>query len=139
MTYYLDSGSKPIFTVPFRITTDNNYDIYVVDKFNNSREGRVIKLNQTGGVSDVYTRHQAINDSDHPFTPSDLTSTSSNNIIVADDKTSILHILNNNLQCIHFVRTKEFGIVNPYSIEINNDSIFIGCYSEIYEVNFSGV
>ncbi|CAG2221948.1 unnamed protein product [Mytilus edulis] len=139
MTYHLDSKSKPIFTAPYQITTDNNYDIYVGDLLKNDKEGRVIKLNNGGGVSDVYMGHPEINDSDHPLILADLKSTSSNNIIVADDKNGILHILDNNVQCIHFVRTKELGIVNPNSIEIDNETIFIGCGSEIFKVKFSGV
>ncbi|CAC5407883.1 unnamed protein product [Mytilus coruscus] len=139
MTYHLDSESKPIFTLPLRITTDNNSDIYVADAFNFTFKSRVIKLNQRGGVSNVYMGHPKINDSNHPLIVADLKSTSSCRVIVADDKNSILHILNNNVHCIHFVKTTEFGIVHPFSIEINNESIFIGCGSEIYEVNFSGV
>ncbi|CAC5407882.1 unnamed protein product [Mytilus coruscus] len=140
MTYYLDNESKPIFTGPYRVTTDNNFDIYVIDIFNNDKEGRVIKLNQSGGVSDVYMGHPEINDSGHPFSPLDFKSTSSNNVIITDSQNDVLHILDNNVQCIHFVRTKEFGISYPLCIEIdNNESIFIACKSEIYKLNFSEV
>ncbi|VDI41501.1 Hypothetical predicted protein [Mytilus galloprovincialis] len=68
-----------------------------------------------------------------------LKSTPSNNVIVADDKNGILHILDNNVQCIHSVKTIELGITSALSIEINNESMFIGCDSEIYVVHFSGV
>ncbi|CAG2221947.1 unnamed protein product [Mytilus edulis] len=139
ITYYLDNESKPLFTLPYRITTDNNNDIYVIDALNDNYEGRVIKLNPRGGVSHVYMGHPEINDSDNPLIPADLKSTPFNNVIVADDENGILHILDNNLQCIHFIRTKELGIASPLSIEIDNKSIFIGCDGEIFEVNFSGV
>lgn len=46
MTYHLDSESIPIFTGPYRVITDNNFDIYVIDIFNNDKEGRVIKMNK---------------------------------------------------------------------------------------------
>ncbi|CAC5407881.1 unnamed protein product [Mytilus coruscus] len=144
MTYYLDNKGRPIFTLPFRITTDNNNDIFVIDLLS-ELYGRVVKLDKWGGISSIYLGNPAIKD---PFTPRDLKITLCNNVIVTDSKCNSLHVLNNKGSCMHYVRIdREFGIYNPLSLEFDNKGVlFIGTQQDnycseanIYEVKISGV
>jgi hypothetical protein len=53
-TYQYDSNKHRLFTVPWRITTNNNKDIVVVDK--TSRDtGRVVVVGWEGGLRWTYT------------------------------------------------------------------------------------
>ncbi|VDI75813.1 Hypothetical predicted protein [Mytilus galloprovincialis] len=147
MTYYLDNKGRPIFTLPFRITTDNDNNVFVIDVLSEEFYGRVVKLDKQGGVSNIYFGNPVINGVYEPFIPFDLKTTLTNNIIVTDHQSKTLHVLNNMNHCIHYVRIdRELELTNPLSLEIDNEgALFIGTQdrsnnseAKIYEMKISG-
>ena len=92
MVYDLDCNNLHIFKMPFRLTTDKENNIYVIDSLYEYR-GRIVVLGREGGVVAIYDGHDGINDRDHPFTPRDLVTTELVNIIVLDEENHMGRIL----------------------------------------------
>ncbi|CAC5418608.1 unnamed protein product [Mytilus coruscus] len=157
IVYHKDNKGKPIFTVPYRITTDNNNIIYVIDVLDEKDNGRIVALDKTNGarwiaafnktnkVKWVYGGNPDIT-KEQTFKPKDLVATKSDNIIVTDDDNHIIHILNTSGQCIYYINTKDqLGIVLPYSVDNDNrGTLYIGCNTyqtydaKIYTIQVSG-
>ncbi|CAC5393894.1 unnamed protein product [Mytilus coruscus] len=144
--YHLDSKRKPRFSVPRRITSDNDDYIYVIDILSEEDwKGRIVALNSSNGVRWVYKGHPDMK-KEQIFQPNDLVSTKSNNIIVTDDQNHMFHILNKG-QCIRYLKAEEFGINLPSSLDIGIEGLlYIGCgtheeepaEAKIFTVQFSG-
>ncbi|CAG2249104.1 unnamed protein product [Mytilus edulis] len=145
--YHIDNKGKPIFTLPYRITTDKENNIYVIDIQDVDRTGRIVALDKSSGVRWIYSGHPDIN-KEQIFRPKDLVVTKSNNIILADGTNHHLHIVNTSGHCIHYLSTKDqLGIELPFCLDIDNtDTLYIGCYTyqdepekeNIYTVQISG-
>ncbi|CAC5379314.1 unnamed protein product [Mytilus coruscus] len=145
--YDLDNNRKSIFTVPARITTDNDNNIFVLDRLNADFDGRIVAINQTNGMRWVYNGYQHINKK-QTFEPTDLVVTKSDNIIITDTNNHIIHILNTSGQCIHYLNIKDqLGIELPSSLGIDNTgTLYIGCSTnrrehkeaKLYTVKVSG-
>ncbi|XP_063425605.1 uncharacterized protein LOC134709367 [Mytilus trossulus] len=144
--YHLNSNGKPIFSVPRRITSDNDDNIYVIDILSEKDwRGRIVAVNNSNGVKWVYKGHPDMK-IEQIFQPNDLVATKSNNIIVTDDQNHMFHILNKG-QCIRYLEAEEFGINLPSSLDIGIDGLlYIGCGTQeeepaeakIFTVEFSG-
>ncbi|CAC5418603.1 TRIM71 [Mytilus coruscus] len=126
--YQTDNKGKLIFTVPFRITTDNDNSIYVIDTVDEKRRGRIITLDKTNGVRWIYIGHPDIN-KEQTFKPEDFVATKSDNIVVTDKDNHMIHILNTSGQCIHYLNTKDqLGIHLSNCVDIDNTgTLYIGC------------
>ncbi|VDI62688.1 Hypothetical predicted protein [Mytilus galloprovincialis] len=145
--YHMDNKGKQMFTVPRRITTDNDNNIYVIDILNEDWAGKIVALDETNGVRWIYSGHPDIN-KEHTFKPVALVATKSDNIIVTESTHHIIHILNISGECIHYMNTKDqLGIQLPNSLDIDNAGIlYIGCKTynrapdeaKIYTVQVSG-
>ncbi|CAC5418606.1 unnamed protein product [Mytilus coruscus] len=59
--YHINNNGKPIFTVPYRITTDNDDNIYVIDILDKEESGRIVALDKTNGVRWIYMGNPDIN------------------------------------------------------------------------------
>jgi hypothetical protein len=80
-----------LFTLPRRITTNNNKDIVVVDS--TSRDtGRVVVVGWEGGLRWTYTGHFKINVTTQ-FDPYDVVTTTAEHIIVCDSISHALHLV----------------------------------------------
>ncbi|XP_071160675.1 uncharacterized protein [Mytilus edulis] len=143
--YHTDNKGRPIFTNPFRITTDNDNAIYVIDRLNEHLVGRIVALGKTNEVRWIYSGNPDVN-KEQTFKPKDLVSTKSDNIIVTDDDKHMILILNTSGQCIHYMNTKDqLGIELPFSVDIDNaGTLYVGCNTygnakaKIYTVQVSG-
>ncbi|VDI62686.1 Hypothetical predicted protein [Mytilus galloprovincialis] len=145
--YQTDNNRRPIFTLPFKITTDNDNNIYVIDNLEEDWSGRIVALNKSNGVKWTYSGNADIN-KEQTFKPRDLVVTKSENIIVTDADNHMIHILNTSAECIHYLNTKyQLGIQLPNSLDIDNAGIlYIGCNTynsepneaKIYTVQVSG-
>ncbi|VDH98336.1 Hypothetical predicted protein [Mytilus galloprovincialis] len=133
--YHTDNKGKLIFTVPYRITTDNDNNVYVIDILDKEYNGRIVALDKTNRVRWVYTRNPDINKK-QTMKPLDLVATKSDNIIVTDTH-HMIHILNTTGQCIHYLNTKDqLGIHNPLSLDIDSTgALYIGCNTYKSEPN----
>ena len=72
-TYQYDSNKHRLFTLPHRITTNNNKDIVVVDS-TSLDTGRVVVVGREGGLRWTYTGHSKINVTTQ-FNPYDVVTT----------------------------------------------------------------
>ncbi|XP_071162325.1 uncharacterized protein [Mytilus edulis] len=145
--YEHDKHNQPLFNNARYITTTCNRNIHVVDMISDDIRGKVVILEQEGHTINQYTGHPTINKSE-PFKPVDIVTTPSDNVVVIDAFTRILHILNDNGHLISYFNTKDIGIVFPYSLAINTTGqLYIGCTNyvgsqtkeaKLYEINIDG-
>ncbi|XP_076103865.1 uncharacterized protein LOC143072679 [Mytilus galloprovincialis] len=126
--YHTDNKGKLIFTLPYKITTDNDNNIYVVDILDEEERARIVALDKTNRVRWIYTGNPDINKK-QTLKPGDLVATKSDSIIVTDYYHHMIHILNTSGQCIHYLNTKDkLGIESPFSLDIDSTgTLYIGC------------
>ncbi|XP_071162637.1 uncharacterized protein [Mytilus edulis] len=144
--YEHDEHNQPLFNKPRYITTTSNENIHVVD-FLDDWSGKVVILGQEGNKINQYTGHPTINKSE-PFRPVHIVTTPSDNVVVMDLFTQILHILNDNGHFISYFNTKDIGIEFPYSLAFNTTGqLYIGCSkaagsqtkeAKLYVINIAG-
>ncbi|VDI25568.1 Hypothetical predicted protein [Mytilus galloprovincialis] len=144
--YEHDEHNQPLFNKPRYITTTSNENIHVVD-FLDDWSGKVVILGQEGNIINQYTGHPTINKSE-PFRPVHIVTTPSDNVVVMDLFTQILHILNDNGHFISYFNTKDIGIEFPYSLAFNTTGqLYIGCSkaagsqtkeAKLYVINIAG-
>ncbi|CAC5418601.1 unnamed protein product [Mytilus coruscus] len=146
IVYHTDNKGKPIFTLPYRITADNDNNIYVIDLLNEDWAGRIVALDKTNGGRWIYSGNTDINKK-QTLKPANLVATKSDNIIITDSKHNMIHILNTSGQCILNLNTKDqLNIKLPYSLDIDDTgTLYIGCDTnnlldkgKIYTVQVSG-
>ncbi|VDI30062.1 Hypothetical predicted protein [Mytilus galloprovincialis] len=147
--YGKDKTKDISFTLPWNITATNNDNIFVIDVINDKMEGRVVLLGQVDIVN-TYSGHPDINTKAIPFTPIDLTTTPTDNVIVVEMINNTLHIINNSGQLITYISTKYKGISLPCSISLamvgHFCMLYIGTYTDennkdkakLYKLNLIG-
>lgn len=135
--YELDSNNKPLFSLPRKITSTGNGNIWVVDLYDKSLRGRVVVLGQAGNIVQIYTGHPDVNSWYRTFTPRGIVTTPADNIVVTDCNNDTLHILSCDGVFITYVRTDDLGIIDPYSLALSGPGqLYIGC-SAISEISRS--
>ncbi|XP_076099605.1 uncharacterized protein LOC143069059 [Mytilus galloprovincialis] len=145
--YEHDEHNQPLFNNPRRITTTCKGNIHVVDQISDDWSGKVVILGQGGHIINQYTGHPTINKS-KPFRPVHIVTTPSDNVVVIDMSTQILHILNDNGHLISYFNTNDIGIEFPLSLAFNTTGqLYIGCSkavgsqtkeAKLYEINIDG-
>ncbi|VDI56411.1 tripartite motif-containing protein 2/3 [Mytilus galloprovincialis] len=125
-TYEYDKDNKKLFTEPRKIITLND-NIYIIDKINAQWEGRVIVIDYGGQLLWVYKGCDN-NVNKNKFYPTDITSTSSNSILISDQQNHAIHVLNPAGDVIVCKDIKPLGIELPLSLSIDiNGILWIGC------------
>jgi hypothetical protein len=125
-TYQYDSNKHRLFTLPRRITTNNNKDIVVVDS-TSVDTGRVVVVGREGGLRWTYTGHSKINVTTQ-FKPSDVVTTTSGHIIVCDIRTHALHVLSEQGDILTCKVMEDTGIKYPISLDIDmRGQLWVGC------------
>lgn len=82
----------------------------------------------TDDIINTYSGHSAINTEFRPFTPIDITTTPTDNVIVVDMYSSTLHILNFSGQLMRCISTEDKGIAYSYSIRLAREGILYMLY-----------
>ena len=128
-TYQYDSNKHRLFTLPDRITANNNKDIVVVDR--TSRDtGRVVVVGREGGLRWTYTGHSKINVTTQ-FDPRDVVTTTAGHIIVCDVSTHALHVLSEQGDILTCKVMEDTGIKYPISLDIDmRGQLWVGCYKQ---------
>lgn len=142
MFFQFDQNRRPLFTHPGRVTTNTQNTIAVIDWLGADGQGRVVILNQIGQLVNVYTGHQYKND-EGKFKPSDIFASLSDNFVIAEPHTHMLHILNSSGQFMFHLSTasNEMNIKFPWSLSnSHNGELYIGCWGQnspakIYVIN----
>ncbi|XP_071177828.1 uncharacterized protein [Mytilus edulis] len=137
---YGNGHHKDTLFYPWKITSTSNDNIFVVDYNTTENERRVVVLGHKD-IINTYSGHAAINIEDNPFTPYDLTTTPSDNVIVVDGRNT-LHILNSFGYLVTFINTEDKGITYPFSIGLAKEEkscmLYIGTFGKIYKLNLIG-
>ncbi|VDI34490.1 Hypothetical predicted protein [Mytilus galloprovincialis] len=146
---YGEDQTKSIsFTYPWKITSTNNDNILVIDSFSDGNEGKVVVIGHED-IINTYCGSPAINTEDTPFTPTNLTTTPADNVIVVDTDNFALHILNSSGNLITYISTKDKGIAElPFSIGYTMAGqfriLYIGTFAaagdkgKLYKLNMVG-
>jgi hypothetical protein len=125
-TYQYDSNKHKLFTLPHRITTNNNKDIVVVDR-TSCDTGRVVVVGWEGVLRWTYTGHSKINVTTQ-FNPSDVVTTTAGHIIVSDYNTHALHVLSGQGNILTCKVMEDTGIKYPLSLDIDRrGQLWVGC------------
>ena len=125
-TYQYDSNKHRLFTAPWRITTNNNKDIVVVD-MTSDVTGRVVVVGWEGGLRWTYTGHSKINVTTQ-FKPVDVVTTTAGHIIVCDIRTHALHVLSEQGDILTCKVMEDTGIKYPISLDIDmRGQLWVGC------------
>ena len=128
-TYQYDSNKHRLFTLPQRITTNNNKDIVVVDR-TSLDTGRVMVVGWEGGLRWTYTGHSKINVTTQ-FDPFDVVTTTAGHIIVCDHGTHALHVLSEQGDILTCKVMEDTGIKYPLSLDIDmRGQLWVGCYKQ---------
>lgn len=147
--YEHDNNNKLLFTLPFRITSTSNGNIWVVDMLDEDGRGRVVVLGQAGNIIHIYNGHPEVNSKERPFNPTGLLTTPADNVIVADCLNHTLHIMNSDGTFLSYIRTDDEGIRLPHSLALSSEGHFyIGSSTPkrspnsvkaiLYKVKYSG-
>ena len=125
-TYQYDSNKHRLFTLPRRITTNNNKDIVVVDRTSDDT-GRVVVVGRDGGLRWTYTGHSKINVTTQ-FNPIDVVTTTAGHIIVCDQRSHALHVLSEQGDILTCKVMEDTGIKYPLSLDIDmRGQLWVGC------------
>jgi hypothetical protein len=124
-TYQYDSNKHRLFTLPGRITTNNNKDIVVVDGTSVDTR-RVVVVGREGGLRWTYTGHSKINVTTK-FNPTAVVTTAGH-IIVCDCDTHALHVLSEQGDILTCKVMEDTGIKYPISLDIDmRGQLWVGC------------
>jgi hypothetical protein len=127
--YQYDSNKHRLFTLPHRITTNNNKDIVVVDR-TSVVTGRVVVVGWEGSLRWTYTGHSKINVTTQ-FNPTNVVTTTAGHIIVCDCRTHALHVLSEQGDILTCKVMEDTGIKYPYSLNIDmRGQLWVGCYTD---------
>ena len=125
-TYQYDSNKHRLFTLPYRITTNNNKDIVVVDS-TSGNTGRVVVVGWEGGLRWTYTGNSKINVTTQ-FNPFDVVTTTAGHIIVCDVRSHALHVLSEQGDILTCKVMEDIGIKYPISLDIDmRGQLWVGC------------
>ncbi|XP_063430968.1 uncharacterized protein LOC134712905 [Mytilus trossulus] len=133
--YELDKNNEPLLKDPTYITTTNNENIHIIDRYTKDFRGRVVIL-EKGIVVNIYSGHADINSKNHPFKPANIVATKNDNIIVSDMTNNTLHILDNCGHLLFYCNTMDAGVMGPSSmVVIEPGKLLIGCSTPLLSVN----
>ncbi|XP_063397238.1 uncharacterized protein LOC134681527 [Mytilus trossulus] len=136
---YEKGSTKDTLVYPWQITATSNDDIFIVD-YKTENNKRVVVLGREN-IINTYFGHSVINTEDRPFYPHDLTTTPSDNVIVADG-CNFLHILNSFGYLVTYVNIEDKGVRFPYCIGLATEEqscmLYIGTFEKIHKLNLIG-
>lgn len=132
MVFQFDQNRRPLFTHPGRVTTNTQNTIAVIDWLGADGQGRVVIINHIGQLVNVYTGQQYKNGGGK-FKPSDIFTSLSDNFVISEPHTHMLHILNSSGHFVFDLSTASNGmdIKFPWSFSNNpNGELYIGCWGQ---------
>ncbi|XP_052079461.1 uncharacterized protein LOC127717731 [Mytilus californianus] len=128
-SYEYDKHKQRLFTIPYRITSNVNNDILVIDSISNG-DRRVVVIDREGQVKWTYQGHPQVNSGGKLFYPTDIVTTSVGHVIVNDFNNHALHVLSGEGDVLICKVMKDQGIIYPYSLDIDTKGqLWVGCHS----------
>ncbi|VDI26326.1 tripartite motif-containing protein 2/3 [Mytilus galloprovincialis] len=117
-----------IYDFTWRITTNINEDICIVDLSTSSVKGRIVTLDKDGNLKWVYNGHPSNIPTEHFFLPGDIATTYLGNIIVCDTRNSAIHLLNAQGSKIAYKEKSDLDISYPLSLCCTaGGNLLVGC------------
>ncbi|XP_052106186.1 uncharacterized protein LOC127738822 [Mytilus californianus] len=128
-TFEYDDLGKKLFHYAYRIESDSDNNIYVVDWINDKSHGRIVGLDMNGRKKFIYQGYNIINTPNHAqFTPRGMALTSKNVLFISDVQNHAIHALNQKGEICGLQRTENLGIRFPYSLSFDSEGfLLIGC------------
>ena len=117
-----DIGKKGLFKYLVYVNENGNGDIVVIDRLDIGK-GRLYILSDKGKVKFSFS---GSSDLVTPFNPTAVCCDDQCRIIVTDLNNFHLHLLNAKAEPLQLLMTKKDGLVNPYSIGLCNEFLWIG-------------
>ncbi|CAC5385908.1 unnamed protein product [Mytilus coruscus] len=128
-SYEYDKHKQRLFTLPYRIASNVNNDILVIDKTSYAK-GRVVVLDREGQVKWTYQGNPKVNSKGKPFYPTDFLSTSVGHVIVPDVNNHALHVLSGEGDLLICKVMTDQSIIYPFSLNIDTKGqLWMGCHS----------
>jgi hypothetical protein len=126
--FQFDGNKKPLFSLPVRIASNSRNNIGVIDRLSKNTQGRILVLDQEGGVKNIYTGHPDVNHEYKLLCPTGIVTTPSDKFVVADLYNHIIHILSNDGGILTYYNTRKVGVELPFSLSISHTGqLYIGC------------
>lgn len=140
MVYGMDGKQKQSigdgdFIFPYRITTNNNKDIIIIDGIKENG-GKIVTLSQNGDPKWTYAGNKNMNSDKplqgffdrQPFDPRDVVTTAKDNIVIADCLNHAIHILSRKGTLLSCVKISDQKVIFPYSLDIDGKGhLWVGC------------
>lgn len=136
-----DGTGKRLFNYTSRIATDSANNIYVLDRIEvDLRRGKIMSIDRSGRKRFVYNGCTSFNTHEAAFNPEDIVVTWKDTTIISDSKNHALHVLNQNGDLLGLQITRNFDILYPDSLCIDNEGFLLigtGSSSKIHVVKLS--
>lgn len=140
LTVEFDKKGRKLFSYILRLTTDSKDNIYAIDTINNDDVGRIVALSRSGDVNFIYAGYAGINSADNPFQPTDIIVVQSNSILVTDQDSNALHLLNEKGELLAFQNIEIDGIELPLSLCVDSEGfLLIGCSTYKQDKNYAKI
>ncbi|CAG2230380.1 unnamed protein product [Mytilus edulis] len=126
VTLEFDKKGIKLFSYALRIRTDSRNVVYVIDRFDNDNNGRIVAVHRNGRLKFTFDGQTYL----ETFKPQGITITPSNNIVVSDSGSNALHVLNSNGDLLALQLVKDdLGIQSPLSLCFDAEGyLLIGCH-----------
>ncbi|VDI32663.1 Hypothetical predicted protein [Mytilus galloprovincialis] len=124
-TIELDKKGNKLFSYAYRIRTDSRNVVYVIDRFDNDSNGRIVAVDENGRLKFIYDGQKDTG----TFQPNGITITPSDNIVVSDYYNEALHVINSkgDLLGLQFI-FKDLNIYDSFSLCFDTEGyLLIGC------------
>ncbi|XP_061185001.1 uncharacterized protein LOC133193016 [Saccostrea echinata] len=125
---YQEDGQTRLFTLPDRVTQNNNGDICVVNH-TNLITGELVIMPPSGRMKSVY-RGQNVTKN---FDPADVVCDSLCNILVTVISNKQIHLLNSEGEFLKFLLTDN-EVTSPYALSLYNSTLWVGYWKGFVKV-----
>lgn len=111
-----NSDNENLFIRPICISENNNQDICVSD----CKKKSLIVVNRTGGFRFAYEGNFIKND-DRIFEPAELDTDKDGNILIADEKNNLVHLLDIDGRFLQYILTTKDGVSKPRGLKVDDE------------------
>ncbi|CAG2246117.1 USP15 [Mytilus edulis] len=101
-TFEYDENGRKLFNYAFRIISDSENNIYVLDLINDGGHGRVVGFGYERKKKFVYNGYSILNTPDTPFFPGDIAITPKNILLITDIYNHAMHAINANGEMLDY-------------------------------------
>lgn len=127
-TIHYDVDKQPLFEDPYRISSNRNGDLIVVQLYNSD----IVVVNKLGQKRFTYTGHDDWGEGE--FNPWYTTTDQYSHILISDYWNSLIHLLDKDGNFLQFIMTDQHGIQKPWGLSIDTLGRLWVCSSGNHQV-----